>query len=68
MEHPYVGGLVALTWRQEALELLATLILSGGALGSIQHRGPALRGHARGEIGQLLSLQRKDLVAGLRRL
>ena len=52
---------------QEPPQLLATLILRRGALRRLKGLRPALRGDGRREIGELLRLKRKDLIAGLRR-
>ena len=68
MEHPDVAGLIALAGREEAAELLAPLLLRGGALGRLRLCARALRGDDRSQVGELLGLQCEELVAGLRRL
>jgi hypothetical protein len=68
MKHLNGSGLVADARNEEATELLPALILRSRALGGIQTLGAALRSDSRGQIGELLSLQRHQLVTGLRRL
>src|SRR5689334_114392 len=65
VEHLHIGGLIALSWRQETPELLSALILGRGALSRFKALRPALRRRGRREIGKLLRLKREDLVAGL---
>lgn len=59
---------MALARRQKPPQLLAALILRRRALSRFKILRPALRCNGRREIGELLSLKRKDLVARLRRL
>ena len=68
MKHLHVLGLIALAGGQKTPQLLAALILRRRALGRFKILRPALRCNGRREIGELLSLKRKDLVAGLCRL
>ena len=68
MKHLHVLGLITLAWGQKPPQLLATLILRRSALSRFKILRPALRCNGRCEIGELLRLKRKDLVAGLRRL
>ena len=68
MEHGDIAGLIALTGRDEAAHLFARLFLRFGAAGDLERLGAALRREQRRHIGELLALQREELIAGLRRL
>jgi hypothetical protein len=65
MEHRDGRGLIARAGRQEPPKLLLPLILGGGLLGGLKTLRPTLGGDGGGEIGKLLGLKRKDLIAGL---
>src|SRR3546814_18033230 len=52
----------------EAAEAFAAFGLGGGAARGVEHLRAALRRDRGGEIGELLRLDREDLVAGLCRL
>ena len=66
MEHLNGCGLVTSTLRQETSKLLPALILRGCALCGFQTLSAPLGSDRRGEIGELLGQQRRQLVAGLR--
>ena len=68
MEHLHCCGLIALAGGQKAPQLFPALILSDGSLSGLQILCSPLRSNGRGEIGELLRLQRKELIAGLARL
>src|SRR5882672_2398438 len=68
MKHLHRRRLIAWAWCEEAAELLARLVLGGGALRGLQIVGPTLSGYDGGEVGKLLRLERQELVAGLCRL
>jgi hypothetical protein len=57
--------LIASAGYEKATKLLPALILGGGALGSFEGVRPSLRGNRCGQIGELLRLQAKELIAGL---
>ena len=59
MEHPRRTRLVAGPARKEAPHLLARLGLGGGALRGVERLGAAETGHGRGQIGELLRLERE---------
>ena len=66
MEHLNGCGLVTSTLRQETSKLLPALILRGCALCGFQTLSAPLGSDRRGEIGELLGQQGRQLVAGLR--
>src|SRR5947208_2640826 len=66
MEHPHVLELIALSRGQKPPELFSALVLRSRALSCFKALRPALSREGSREIGELLSLKRKDLVAGLR--
>ena len=68
MKHRDIGRLIAGTWRQEALQLRLTLILTSSYLGALQALGAALSCQERGHIRELLRHQGEQLVASLLRL
>ena len=68
MVHLRVARLVARSRRQEAAALFLPLCGGGGVLGIRQRLRPAIGGDERGEVGELLGLEREKLVARLRRL
>src|SRR3546814_10416395 len=67
-EHAGVAGLISAAGGQEAAALLATLLGSRRALRFGQCLSPSVRGDDGREIGELLGLEREELIAGLRRL
>ena len=60
-----LAGLVPLARNKEATTLLARLFLRGGALRRFDVLRASLCRDGGGEIGELLRLQRQELVAGL---
>ena len=67
-EHVDGGRRVAGPRRDEAAQLFACLFLACRLSGLFERLRAALGGHQGGEIGQLLRLQRDELIARLRRL
>ncbi len=65
MEHRDGRRPVAGPRRQEATELFARLVLRGGTLSRFEALRSALRGDRRSQVGELLCLEREQLVAGL---
>src|SRR5258708_1612858 len=65
VEHLHAEGLIALSRRQKAPELLSALVLRGRTLSRFKALRPPLCRYGSGEIGELLRLKREDLIAGL---
>ena len=63
-----IAGLVARARGKEALALDPALFGRGGPLGLHERRGAAISGHDGDQVGDLLGLQREELVARLGRL
>ncbi len=68
VEHRDRSRLIAAAGRDEAGELLARLVLARRRLRAFEALRAALRGEQRGQVGELLRLEREQLVARLRRL
>ena len=68
MEHGDIAGLIGLARRDEAAHLFARLFLRFGLTREFERLGASLRGEQRRHIGELLALQREQLIAGLRGL
>ena len=64
-EHLGVGGDVAAPRRQEAAQLLAGLGLGRCRIGGVERLRAGEGGERGGEIGELLRLEREQLIAGL---
>jgi hypothetical protein len=67
-EHARVAGLIARTGRQETPALFAPLLGRGRTLGIGESASASIGRHDRSQVGELLRLEREDLVAGLCRL
>jgi hypothetical protein len=68
VEHLRGVGLIAGAVVEEVLKLLLSLGLALGLARSIQALGAGDRGHDGGKIGELLGLERDELVPRLRGL
>ena len=65
MKHPNHRRLIAAAGCEKATKLLPALILRGGTLGSFEILRTSLCGNGGREVGELLCLQTKELIAGL---
>ena len=65
VEHLDGLGLIALTIGEELIELRARLFLICGGAGAIEALRTRLGRDDRGQVSELLRLQRDELVAGL---
>src|SRR6266446_8497962 len=68
VEHPHGLRLITLRSAEESVELLARLLLVGVGPGASEALCARLRRNDCGQVGELLGLERDELVAGLRGL